>query len=173
MSRVLSIIVFFYIGIVQLHVSGESLNLKLKRIKEQYKSINAYQKYTVFTPDDAASFIGYTDNGASLTGYLRNDTIFKIVVWIGLSNKAIQQEFYYTDEKLLFVFEKISFYEYDKKNNNLDYTKLNLKFSNRYYFDKGKLIYKLCEEEGVVAKTGELLPNAIKYYSLLQDLLQE
>lgn len=80
MRRVLSIIVFFYIGSVQLNASGDSLNLKLKRIKELYKSINAYQKYTVFTPDDVASFIGYTDNGASLSGYLRNDTIFKIVV---------------------------------------------------------------------------------------------
>lgn len=90
-----------------------------------------------------------------------------------MSNKAIQQEFYYVDEKLLFVFEKISFYEYDKKNNNLDYTRLNLRFSNRYYFDNGKMIYKLCEEKGASANAGKIQPDAIKYYSLLQDLLQE
>ena len=92
------------------------------------------------TIDDPEKFLGQnTDNGASLKGYYKADSLKKIVEWVGLSNRVIQNEYYFDNGKLIFVYSAESRYKYSDSLQTLAYSKLELVFTGRYYFDNEKL----------------------------------
>ena len=64
----------------------------------------------------------------------------KIVEWVGLSNRAIQNEYYFDRSKLVFVYSTESKYRYNDSSQTFDYSKLDNSFKGRYYFDEEKLI---------------------------------
>src|SRR5215467_12446308 len=83
----------------------EGNRVTLSEIKKQFVQINDYKNYKVVTIDDAEEFLGHgTDNGGSLDGYFKGDTLNKIVEWVGLSNRVIQNEYYFDKGKLVFVY---------------------------------------------------------------------
>lgn len=121
--------------------SKEDRQYRFFSIKKLYQEINAYKQYTTVTIDDAEILLGHgTDNGASLTGYFKNDTLKKMVEWVGLSNKVIQNEYYISKGKLVFVYTTESSYNYNDSTQSFDYSKLILVFTGRYYFKNDKLI---------------------------------
>ncbi|WP_157098076.1 hypothetical protein [Niabella ginsenosidivorans] len=116
-------------------------NLTLTQIKNMFHQINDYKNYKTVTIVDAEEFLGHgTDNGGSLTGYFKNDTLKKIIEWVGLSNKVIQNEYYLDKGKLIFVYSTESRYKYNDGTQSFDYSKLNIVFKGRYYFNNDKLI---------------------------------
>jgi len=116
-------------------------NYMLAQIKHLYRQINDYKNYKTIIIDDAEEFLGHgTDNGGSLTGYFKNDTLKKIVEWVGLSNKVIQNEYYLDKGKLVFVYSNESRYRYNDSSQSFDYSKLDNVYKGRYYFSNNKLI---------------------------------
>ena len=116
-------------------------NYTLIQIKNTFQQINNYKNYKVITIDDTEEFLGHgTDNGGSLTGYFKNDTLKKIIEWVGLSNKVIQNEYYLDKGKLAFVFSTESRYKYKDRTLSFDISKLDNVFKGRYYFSNDKLI---------------------------------
>lgn len=81
-----------------------------------------------------------TDNGGSLTGYFKKDTLKKIIEWVGLSNNVIQNEYYLDKGKLVFVYSTESRYKFDDSTQSFDYSKLDIFFKGRYYFSRDKLM---------------------------------
>ena len=151
----------------------EDFSKKLFDIKMKYQKINQYKSYKVITIDDAEEFTGHAlDNGGSLTGYFRSDTLVKIVEWLGLSNKVIQREYYLDSGKLFFVYFKESFYKYNDSTGSFDYSKLELKNTGRYYFQKEKLFDTiLSDKEKKLTKekdAKEFVENIKKYVALLK-----
>lgn len=121
--------------------SKQDKNLMLAQIKNMSRQINDYKNYKTVTIDDTEEFLGHgTDNGSSLTGYFENDTLKKIIEWVGLSNKIIQNEYYLDNGKLIFVYSTDSRYKYNDSTQSFDYSKLDIVFKGRYYFSNGKLI---------------------------------
>lgn len=116
-------------------------NYVLSQIKNLYRQINDYKNYKTIIIDDAEEFLGHgTDNGGSLTGYFKNGTLKKIVEWVGLSNKVIQNEYYLDKGKLIFVYATESRYRFSDSSQSFDFTKLDNVFKGRYYFSNNKLI---------------------------------
>jgi hypothetical protein len=81
-----------------------------------------------------------TDGGCSLTGFTKNGSIVKIVSWVGLSfgNEII--EFYYKNNKLIFVYEEFHSFVFDKDLGEIRHDTTEKTFLGRYYFNNSKLI---------------------------------
>jgi hypothetical protein len=127
-------------------------NNTLFKIKTVYKQITAYKKYNTVIIDNSEDFLGHiTDNGGNLTGYFKKDSLKKIVEWVGLSNKVIQNEYYFNNNKLVFVYSTESRYQFNDRTQSFDYSKLSTIFKRRYYFDKDKLINTIFNDKEHVA----------------------
>jgi hypothetical protein len=130
----------------------EDKSYALFKIKKLYQQINDYKNYKTETIDDAEAFLGHgTDNGASLTGYYKGDSLKKIIEWVGLSNKVIQNEYYFDQEKLIFVYATESRYKFNDSTKSPDHSKLDNVFKGRYYFNHDKLIDTILNDEEHVA----------------------
>lgn len=118
----------------------EDTKNRLFSIKNSCLEINTDKNYKIVTIDDAEEFLGHaTDNGASLKGYYKEDSLKKIIEWVGLSNKIVQNEYYFEKGKLIFVYSTESRYKYNDSLQTFDYSKLELFFTGRYYFYNEKL----------------------------------
>jgi hypothetical protein len=82
-----------------------------------------------------------TDEGGELTVYHEDNLVYRIKEWIGLSNAVIIRNYYFKNNKLLFVREEEYLYEVDDAG-NINKEKLSRKpgFVGKYYFRKGKII---------------------------------
>ncbi len=145
----------------------------LAHIKNLYRQINGNKNYKTKIIEDAKEFLRHsTDNGGSLTGYYKGDSLKKVIEWVGLSNKVIQNEYYFDNDKLIFVFSTESRYRFNDTTQGFDYTKLDNIFKGRYYFDNGKLIDTLFNdtEHTMIKKqdAAEFLTSSIDYLKLLK-----
>jgi hypothetical protein len=78
--------------------------------------------------------------GQSWPAIIKNNSLRKIVVSVGLSHGLETLEFYFLKNKLIFVYEKFEGFVFDEKRSEFDYTKTEANFEGRYYFDAGKFI---------------------------------
>jgi hypothetical protein len=113
----------------------------ISQIKQVFQQINAYKNYKVVTIDDSEEFLGHgTDNGGSLKGYYKGDSLKKIVEWVGLSNRVVQNEYYFNNGKLVFVYSTDNRCKANGKTSEIDCSKFDKIFKGRYYFSNAKLI---------------------------------
>jgi hypothetical protein len=111
------------------------------QMRQAIQQINEYKKYKVVTIDDPEVFLGHsTDNGDSLQGYYKSDSLKKIVEWVGLSNRVVQNEFYFAKGKLVFVYSTDKQYKFNRKSGEMDYSKFDKVFTSRYYYSNDKLL---------------------------------
>ncbi len=64
----------------------------------------------------------------------------KIIEWIRLSNKVIENEYYLNNGKLIFIYSTGNYYRFNEHTQSFDYSKLENVFKGGYYFEKEKLI---------------------------------
>ena len=123
-------------------------NSTLAEIKQAYKQVSEYKGYKIVTIDDAEEFLGHgTDNGGSLKGYFKGDSLKKIVEWVGLSNRVVQNEYYFNNGKLVFAYSTKSRCKANNKTGEIDCSKFDKVFKGRYYFSNGKLIDTILSEK--------------------------
>lgn len=151
----------------------EDKSYALSKIKKLYQQINEYKNYRTETIDDAEAFLGHgTDNGASLTGYYKGDSLKKIIEWVGLSNKVIQNEYYFDQEKLFFVYATESRYSINDTTQSPEHSKPDKVFKGRYYFNHDKLIDTiLSDKEHAATKeqdAAHFLASGNDYFRLLK-----
>lgn len=145
----------------------------LNNIRTLYQNINSYKNYETIIIDDAEILLGQaTDNGGSLTGYYKGDSLKKVTEWVGLSNKVIQNEYYFDKDKLFFVYSSESRYKFNDSTQSFDYTKLENIFKGRYYFSNGKLIDTILNDKEHIATkkqdAAEFLTSSEDYLKLLK-----
>lgn len=150
----------------------ENKSFKLSRIKKVFHEINNYKNYKIVTIDDSEEFLGHgTDNGGSLKGYYKGDSLKKIVEWVGLSNRVVQNEYYFDKGKFVFVYSTDKQYKFDYNKGEFDYSKFEKTITGRYYFSNDKLIdaivsgnihEKIKEQDGA-----DFLSSSKEYVNLL------
>jgi len=109
-------------------------------IRKEFRAINndTTLKKLVLNEDE---FLDHTpDGGGQLTGFYKGEQIRKIVTWIGLSNGNEIFEYYFKNNRLIFVYEEFNSFVYDDKKqvHRLDTTEKT--FIGRYYFANDKLV---------------------------------
>ena len=143
----------------------------IETIRTHYKWINSSKDFTIVTLENTDFMEHTTDNGGELKGYFKEDTIYKLVETIGLSNGIYITEYYLWEDKLFFVFyREQAFKEVLDKHGNfmeLDYSSTITKFEERFYFDNDKEIRHLEKGERIMAKTSVNYNFSIKKYKAL------
>ena len=163
---------FSSLSISSMAQSKENKSGYLFEIKQEYQRINKATDYNVVIIEGSEDFIGRaTDGGGNLQGYYKNDTLVKIVEWVGLSNRMVQNEFYLKNNGLIFVLSKEEKYPYNDSLKMLDYSKLVLTFSGRYYFKNNKLFESIISHKRINQSVQDdakgFLKSATDYAALL------
>lgn len=153
---------------------GQSKSDIIRNIEQKVqfvKQATGYKRVTLINEEFIdTGFIKQPGKGyGQLTGFFRNDSIYKICEQIGVrvSHDSFTTDYYFFDGKLIFVYEKYgkeeekgfvenSFMESD---GTIGYRTPSLPFEGRYYFDNDKLIFT--ETKGEIETM--LLPNE-KFY---------
>jgi hypothetical protein len=133
--------ILLFLNLAALGQGREDKEYRLYKIRSIYRAIDTVKGYTVVEIDDSEEFLGQaTDNGGSLTGYYKGDSLKKITEWIGLSNRIIENVYYFDKGKLICVKSKENRYKVNDSTETIDHTKTELIFSGRYYFSNGKFV---------------------------------
>jgi hypothetical protein len=133
----------------------------IQTIRTQYATINkGVRKYKKVKRD----LSGYSAEGGELVAYLDGPKIVKIVVnHYGESGKAVE-EYYYWDDRLIFIFRKDS--GYDKPGSG----KVVRTAESRYYFNNDRLIRWIDENAKQVAQdSSEYLEKEKDYLKLSKE----
>lgn len=143
-------------------------------IRQIFQRINRDSFYRTVKIDDAENIVGYaTDGGASLTGYFKGDTLRKIIEWVGLSNRVVQNEYYLDKGKLVFVYFTEKQYAYIDSLQALDYTKLVPAFYGRYYFKNNQLYHAVLSNKKLKQSEKEDAAGFLKRLDAYSILLQK
>ncbi len=92
----------------------------IKEIRQEFQKINTDNNLKSRKLDGEEFLDNIPDGGAELTGYFRNDSIVKIIEWAGLSYGNRTREFYFKNQKLIFVYEKFDSFISDEKSETID-----------------------------------------------------
>jgi len=112
----------------------------IAKIREQFQAINKESNYQKLSLENEEFLPQPTDGGGELIGYYKNASLKKIVVRVGISHGKQLFEFYFQNDRLIFVFEKFEQFVYDEKKEAFDYENPETTFEGRYYFNNNKLI---------------------------------
>lgn len=152
---------------------------EIRQIRIFYLKINSDHslKTIVLTNDD---FLPdeTLDGGCSLTGYYKNDTLYKMSAWIGISYCVRQYDYYLHTGKPVFIFETEKDFPANA-DGTLVYTKLNPGFEGRYYLYGQKVIdikhkgVKRMDPKPTAAYVNWLVTEAATYEKLLYQHLKK
>ena len=125
-------------------IYSQEIDRRINDIEKKCQVIDSVKNYQLVRLENEEFLTQMTDGGGILKGYLKNDTVWKIEERVGLSFGAINTEYYYWNEKLVFVFQTEE--NFDQIIDSLvgftgfDHTRLNSVFEGRYYIDDNSII---------------------------------
>jgi len=130
-------------------VAAQQKQLIINQIRKECNAINKdkVMKRVVLNHEDFLDHM--TDGGGKVTGFYRKGEVKKIMCWIGLSFGTEHVEYYFKNNKLIFVYEQFNTFLFDKKTQNLRYDATETTFEGRYYFDANLLIKKFIKGQKI------------------------
>ncbi len=111
----------------------------IKEIKDKVEDIHLDTNLKSVTLQNEEFLDNMTDGGGELTGFYKNDMIYKIYESVAISYGVYVTEFYFWKNQLIYVRDRFSKYILDSAN-SLDFSRTETAYLGHYYFDKGKLI---------------------------------
>ncbi len=147
-NSILRVLILFAVFVVSLNfVFSQNSNEKIKVIREHFKWINTQKDFEIIKISGEDYLNKIPDNGVEVKGFLKDNKIYKITEWIGLSSGVCETEYYFWNNQLFFIFYKESKYGEKKSKNGdyfePDYTKLIPYYELRLYLNRDKVIKKL------------------------------
>jgi hypothetical protein len=80
-----------------------------------------------------------TDGGGALSAFWDEGQIRHVKITIGMSNRQIEENYYYENGQLIFAASKQSFFFWNQEAQHLDPGRIATSFEDRFYFVDGKL----------------------------------
>jgi hypothetical protein len=80
-----------------------------------------------------------TDGGGTLSAFWHEGQIRHLKITIGMSNRQVENNYYYENDQLVFASSKQSFFLWDENAQKLNPGKVTMTFEDAYYFVEGKL----------------------------------
>ncbi|MBF8456143.1 hypothetical protein IV494_03020 [Kaistella sp. G5-32] len=119
---------------------------RIAAVRKKVEAINTEKSYQIKKLDNDY-FVNVknepTDGGQELSGYYKNGKLKKIIYSVGLSYGMKTCEYFFSDDELIFVFEKQDqFADLKDQSNQVtgsDHTKLESVYTGRFYFENSKL----------------------------------
>lgn len=167
-----------FLTLSYINVAGQAKDALIKNIRAEYQKINKDASLKTIALKQEQFLQHATDGGGSLAGYFKKDSIYKMVLSVGLSYGVKTFEYYLKNNNLIFVYETEEYHAYNDATGELNYLKLTKAFEGRYYFNQGKLIEthkkgkkRFDETTGVPVK--EVLEDVSNYTKLLKAHLKK
>lgn len=163
---------FLFISSLPLSVLGQATPETIQKIRLNFQTINSDSSYTILSLSNKSFMSHITDGGGELTGYFKGDSIKKIHVQVGLSYCIQTSEYYFLNEQLSFIYHQERIFPYIDSTATFDYTRTELIFEGRYYFENNKLVKQ--NEKGkrrIDTNTNSFgwLQQASEYYNILKS----
>src|SRR5690606_6031162 len=116
------------------------------------------------------------DGGGELKGLYEGGSIRKISLWVGLSNGFETKDYYFQDDRLIFVHEQFNNFVYDTEKGSVNLDKTEKTYDGRSYFVNGKLLHYEATghnrfEDDSIDPENTLLTEAKEYSRLLSGKL--
>jgi hypothetical protein len=124
-------------GLLYVCAAAQPAPLQLGQVKEMVNNIDANLK--ALNKSRATLQTG-TDRGGELTIYRRGLVVVRMDAIIGGSNSDLQNVFYYSGARPIFLRTKTVTYPYFSTSNAFDFTSPRVKAAADYYVRDGKLI---------------------------------
>lgn len=161
-----------FLFVITVSVSfGQTKTDKINSIRSSFQKINTDTGLEKFDLDGEDFLEEPPDGGASLTGYFKNHVLVKISEWIGLSYGIKQLDYYFENQKPIFIYIVEKQFKYNDSTGSFDYAKTEAKFEGRYYFDNEKLFDKKTKGTPIFGTVDEielgLTTDAKKYSHIL------
>jgi hypothetical protein len=118
---------------------SQDLPEKYAALQQRIRQINQDKTLQKITSTGEEVTDHTTDGGAELVGYYKNGNLKKITRTIGLSNGIESFDYYFENEKLVFICELFNGFVPDSTG-ALNFEKTETNFIGRYYFRDDKLI---------------------------------
>lgn len=93
--------------------------------------------YSIFI-DDTSFVASMPEQGATLTAYFKNDTVYKIKTWFGFNFGDVSREYFYWNDTLSLIIETQKMYN-GAAIPAINPDSIKAHYSGRYIFKKGKL----------------------------------
>jgi len=107
-----------------------------------------------------------TDDGGHLIGYYDRQVLTKIDVWLGMSNNALSQQFYFKDGHLIFAKETRRYYSWEQNKGEINRNKFSKTETEKSYYQNGTLIQRI-PNETKKPEGSDLLSQARTYIQFL------
>lgn len=119
---------------------AQNISTKYPDVRQRLISINADTSFEKITLTNEQFMPQMTDGGGELIGYFKKGIIQKITRKIGLSYGIETYDYYFTNEKLILIYETFYVFMINDSLGTVDQTKTELNFIGTYYFKNYKLI---------------------------------
>lgn len=87
-------------------IYSQDKNPIIMAISQKAEAIDSIENYEILSLQNEEFLDQMTDGGSQLEAYLKNDSIYKIRVEVGLSYGVLKTEYYYWEETLIFAHQQ-------------------------------------------------------------------
>ena len=119
---------------------GQDISNKYPGLIARVKKVNKDKSLSKISLENEEFMDHLTDGGGELTGLYKNDQIQKVIRKVFLSNGIEQFDYYFADGKLIFIYETFRAFKSLESQGTFDYSKTEIEFIGRYYFQNTKLV---------------------------------
>ena len=155
MKRISTIVLVavLFAGHSALAISQTESDVSINNIRRQYSAINNRSSRLKKVKKELS---GFSLEGGQLLAYLDGPAIVKLVATHYGEMGRTSEEYYYSNGKLIFVFEKVFHYNKPMTGKAVRTTE------NRYYFDNDQMIRWIDENQKPVGLSSEEFPSKQK-----------
>ncbi|MDX1955488.1 MAG: hypothetical protein SFU20_08110 [Chitinophagaceae bacterium] len=134
------LIFLFTVSPLGVGLFAQNISTNYPDVKQRVNNINSDTSFEKIALTNEEFMPQMTDGGGELTGYFKKGIIQKITRKIVLSYGIETYDYYFTNEKLLFIYETFYVFIVNDSLGTVDQTKTELNFIGTYYFKNNKLI---------------------------------
>jgi len=140
-------------------IQADSRTDKMSRINIFVHTVNDHKpSFTI-----EKTILG-TDDGGQLIGYYDRQVLTKIDAWLGMSNSALSQQFYFKNGHLIFAKETRRYYSWDQNKGEINRNQFSKTETENSYFQNGIIIQHTPKKS---PEESDLLSQARTYIKFL------
>lgn len=125
---------------------GQKNDAYIKEVRTKFNKINAAKDFQIVKVDGElyGNLTGvYPDGGGDAVGYVKKNRVYKIVETVYTASGKHVMEYYFWDNRLIFVYQQVQTAAFDTVSTSLDFTKLSTLSESRLYVRNSTLIKRL------------------------------
>lgn len=141
MKRLFAILLLFYCVCLSQYSYAQNKDMLVKTIQSECETIDADSGYLIkVLKNDDLPLGEKAQGGREITGYFKNNTLYKIIDVVGLPSGIATSTYYFWGDHLVYDYETEDTFPFVDSINRYDYTSVTRSFEGFYYYVADKQI---------------------------------